>query len=105
MRYYRRLIPVLTRDRTRPSSASGEHPSKLDNLARWLTDGTRMIGSLSRSAAEQRQLELRLEAIEQAHHQLRDEVASRDMARSRSERPHVQPPTCSPAGESAGVAV
>jgi hypothetical protein len=75
LRYYRRLIPALTRDRARPSLPSGEYPPKLDNLTRWLTDGSRVIGSLSRSATEQRQLELRLEAIEQAHHLLRDEVA------------------------------
>jgi hypothetical protein len=75
LRYYRRLIPALTRDSARPSLPSGEHPPKLDNLARWLTEGTRVIDALSRTAAEQRQLELRLEAIEGAHHQLRDELA------------------------------
>ena len=76
LRYYRRLIPLLTRANGRPSPPSGDHGRpQLDNLARWLTDGTRMLGSLSRSAAEQRQLELRLEAVECAHQHLRDEVA------------------------------
>ena len=75
VRYYRRLIPALTRGSARPSRPSHEHRPELDTLARWLTDGDRMIGSLSRTAAEQRQLELRLEAIERAHQQLRDEVA------------------------------
>ena len=75
LRYYRRLIPLLTRNRARPGPPSGEHGPKLDSLARWLTDGTRMVGSLSGSVAEQRQLELRLEAVERAHQELRDEVA------------------------------
>ncbi len=75
LRYYRRLIPALTRDCARPSPPSGEHGPKLDNLARWLTDGTRVIGSVSRSVAERRGLELRLEAIERAHRQLREEFA------------------------------
>ena len=72
LRYYRRLIPILTRRSVRPSREQAE---ELLPLARWLTDGTRVIGSLSRTLAEQRQLELRLEAVEQAHQQLRDEVA------------------------------
>ncbi len=76
LRYYRRLIPALARDGARPSPPSRDHGRpELDNLARWLTDGTRVIGSLSRSVAEQRQLELRLEAVERAHQELRDEVA------------------------------
>ena len=79
LRYYRRLIPLLTRDSARPTPPSREHGPghgpELDNLARWLTDGTPVIGSLSRSVAEQRQLELRLEAVERAHQELRDEVA------------------------------
>ena len=75
LRYYRRLIPALTRGSVRPGPPGREHRPEIDNLARWLTDGTRVIGSLSRNVAEQRELELRLEAIEQAHHQLRDEVA------------------------------
>lgn len=75
LRYYRRLIPALTRDSARPMRPSRKHGLELDNLARWLTDGTRVIGSLSGSVAERRQLELRLEAVERAHQQLRDEVA------------------------------
>jgi hypothetical protein len=75
VRYYRRLIPALTRDSARPIRPSGEHHPQLDTLARWLTDGNRVIGSLAQSVAERRQLELRLEAIERAHQQLRDEVA------------------------------
>ena len=75
LRYYRRLIPALTRGSLRPGRPSPEHGPDIDNLARWLTDGTRVIGSLSRSVEEQRELELRLVAVERAHHQLRDEVA------------------------------
>jgi hypothetical protein len=44
-------------------------------LARWLTDGQRVIDSISRILAEQPQLEIRLEALERAHRQIRDEVA------------------------------
>ena len=75
LRYYRRLIPVLTRNSTRPSRPTREHGPDVASLARWLTDGTRVIGSLSGSVEEQRQLELRLEAVERAHQQLRDEFA------------------------------
>jgi hypothetical protein len=92
LRYYRRLVPALARASAKPSrpereqgperehdltcvhAPSREHHPQLDSLARWLTDGTRMIGSLSQTAAEQRQLELLLEAVERAHQQLRDEV-------------------------------
>lgn len=98
LRYYRRLVPALARVSAKPSRPEREHglereqalacehgasrehtPTRdhhpqLDSLARWLTDGTRLIGSLSQTAAEQRQLELRLEAVERAHQQLRDEV-------------------------------
>jgi hypothetical protein len=75
VRYYRRLFPVLTRCSVKSSRPSPEQARELTPLARWLTDGTRMIGSLSQAFAEQRQLEVRLEALERAHHQLRDEVA------------------------------
>jgi len=75
LRYYRRLIPVLARAGVGPSRPSREQAGDLTPLARWLTDGTRVIGSLSENFAEQRQLEHRLEALERAHHQLRDEVA------------------------------
>ncbi len=90
VRYYRRLIPALTRASARPSqrehgpacehgasregTPSHDHHPQIDSFARWLTDGTRLIGSLSQTVAEQRQLELRLEAVERAHQQLRDEV-------------------------------
>ena len=74
LRYYRRLIPVLTRRSVRPSP-SGQHAGELTPLARWLTDGTRMIDSLSETFAEQRQLQRRLEALERAQRQLHDEVA------------------------------
>ena len=56
LRYYRRLIPALTRGSVRPARQSREHGPEIDNLARWLTDGTRVIGSLSRSVAEQGEL-------------------------------------------------
>lgn len=75
LRYYRRLIPVLTRGGVGPSRPSRAQAGELTPLARWLTDGTRVIDSLSESFAQHRQLERRLEAIEHAHHQLRDEVA------------------------------
>ena len=75
LRYYRRLIPVLTRASVRPRRASPEHAGELTHLARWLTDGSRVIDSISRTLAEQRQLEIRLEALERAHSQVRDEIA------------------------------
>lgn len=74
LRYYRRLIPILTRASVRPREASREHVGQLTHLARWLTDGHRMIDSISRTLAEQQQLEIRLEALEQTHRQVRDEV-------------------------------
>ena len=74
LRYYRRLIPVLTRSGVGPSRPSREQAGDLTPLTRWLTDGTRVIGSLSEAFTEHRQLERRLETLERAHHQLRDEV-------------------------------
>ena len=75
LRYYRRLIPILTRASVRPRQASREHAGQLTHLARWLTDGHRMVDVISRTLAEQQQLEIRLEALEQTHRQVRDEVA------------------------------
>lgn len=75
LRYYRRLIPVLTRASVRPNRPNRKHAGELTHLARWLTDGQCMIDSISRTLAEQRQLELRLEALERVHRQVRDEVA------------------------------
>jgi hypothetical protein len=74
LRYYRRVIPVLARASAKPRGPSHEHAGELTHLARWLTDGQRMIGSVSQILAEQRELEIRLEALERAHHQIRDEV-------------------------------
>lgn len=74
LRYYRRVIPVLARasaDLRRPSC---EHAGELTHLARWLTDGQRVMGSVSRILAEQPELEIRLEALERAHREIRDEV-------------------------------
>lgn len=74
LRYYRRVIPVLARagaDLRRPSH---EHAGELTHLARWLTDGQRVMGSVSRILAEQPELENRLEAVERAHRQIHDEV-------------------------------
>jgi len=75
LRYYRRLIPVLTRGSVGASRPSHEQAKDLTPLARWLTDGTRVIGSLSETFSEQRQLELRLQTLERGHHELRDDVA------------------------------
>src|ERR1700730_16789071 len=74
LRYYRRGSSVLARGRAKPRGRSHEHAGELTHLARWLTDGQRMIGSVSQILAEQRELEIRLEALERAHHQIRDEV-------------------------------
>jgi hypothetical protein len=73
LRHYRRVIPVLSvpaRSRVSFQHRRGEliHP------ARRLTDGQRMIGSVSQILAEQPALELRLEALERAHRQIRDDA-------------------------------
>jgi hypothetical protein len=75
LRYYRRLIPALTRATVRPPSPGREHPRDLTHLARWLTDGHRVIDSISQALVEQRQLDIRLGALERAHRQVRDEIA------------------------------
>ena len=74
LRYYRRVIPALTRA-TAHRRPSREPAAELTDLARWLTDGQRVLDSISRILAEQPQLEIRLEALERAHCQIRDEVA------------------------------
>ena len=74
LRYYRRVIPALTRATANPTRPSREPAGELTHLARWLTDGQRVIDSISRILAEQPQLEIRLEALERAHRQIRDEV-------------------------------
>jgi hypothetical protein len=62
LRYYRRVIPALTRATANPRRASRDPAGELTHLARWLTDGQRVIDSISRTLAEQPQLEIRLEA-------------------------------------------
>ncbi|SRR6266851_386425 len=74
LRYYRRVIPALARASANLGRPSREHAGELTHLARWLTDGQRVIGSVSRILAEQPELEIRLEALERAHRQIRDEV-------------------------------
>jgi hypothetical protein len=74
LRYYRRVIPALARASANLSRPS-EHAGELTHLARWLTDGQQVIGAVSRILAEQPELEIRLEAVERAHRQIRDEVA------------------------------
>jgi hypothetical protein len=75
LRYYRRVIPVLARGSAKPRGPSHEHAGELTHLARWLTDGQRVIDSISRILAEQPQLEIRLEALERGHRQIRDEIS------------------------------
>lgn len=75
LRYYRRVIPALTRATANLRRPSREPAGELTHLARWLTDGQRVIDSIARILAEQPQLEIRLEALERAHRQIRDEVA------------------------------
>jgi hypothetical protein len=75
LRYYRRVIPALTRATANLRRPSREPAGELTHLARWLTDGQRVIDSISRILSEQPQLEIRLEALERAHCQIRDEVA------------------------------
>jgi len=74
LRYYRRVIPALARASANLRRPSREHAGELTHLARWLTDGQRVMGSVSRILAEQPELEIRLEALERAHRQIRDEV-------------------------------
>jgi hypothetical protein len=49
VRYYRRVIPALARASANLRPPSREHAEELTHLARWLTDGQRVIGSVSRS--------------------------------------------------------
>ena len=74
VRYYRRVIPALARASANLRPPSREPAEELTHLARWLTDGQQVIGSVSRILAEQPELEIRLEAVERAHRQIRDEV-------------------------------
>src|SRR6266404_1536641 len=74
LRYYRRVIPPLARASANLGRPSREHAGEFTHLARWLTDGQRVIGSVSRILAEQPELEIRLAALERAHRQIRDEV-------------------------------
>src|ERR1700730_14038036 len=74
LRYYRRGISGLSRARANVRGPSREHAGELTHLARWLTDGQRVIGSISRILAVQPELEIRLEAVERDHRQIRDEV-------------------------------
>ena len=74
LRYYRRVIPALARGGGNPRRPSREPAAELTHLARWLTDGQRVIDSISRILAEQPQLEIRLEALERGHRQIRDEI-------------------------------
>jgi len=58
----------------------GEHPKHRlmryhDFFIENIADGQRVIDSISRTLAEQPQLEIRLEALERAHREIRDEVA------------------------------
>ena len=52
VRYYRRVIPALARASANLGRPSREHAGELTHLARWLTDGQRMIGSVSRILAK-----------------------------------------------------
>ncbi len=73
VRYYRRIVPALIRAGAlggRPRVYTGASTS----LARWLTDGQRLIGSVSHTLDEQPQLEERLQALERGHRQLREEM-------------------------------
>ena len=73
VRYYRRILPALIRAGAlggRPRVYTGASTS----LARWLTDGQRLIGSVSHTLDEQPQLEERLQALERGHRQLREEM-------------------------------
>jgi hypothetical protein len=74
LRYYRRVIPALARASANPGRPNREYAGELAPLARWLTDGQAAIDSVSRILAEQAELEIRLEALERAHRQIRDEM-------------------------------
>jgi len=75
VRYYRRVLPALSRAGAvarRPRHAATGAPTE---LARWLTDGQRLIESVSQTFEEQRQLEVRLQVLERGHRQAREELA------------------------------
>jgi hypothetical protein len=75
LRYYRRVLPTLSRAGATPKRPSREHGGQPGDLARWLTDGQHVIDAISRTLGEQRELEMRLTALERAHGRLRDELA------------------------------
>jgi hypothetical protein len=52
LRYHWRLIPALARASANPRRPSREHAGELTHLTRWLTDGRRVIDSVSRILAK-----------------------------------------------------
>ncbi len=74
----------LSREQPTPDRALGrtnrhhsaESPrSKVTRVARWLAEDQHLLDYVSQTLQEQRQLEVRLEALEREHRQVREEVA------------------------------
>jgi hypothetical protein len=74
VRYYRRILPALIRAGALGGRRPRVYTGAPTSLARWLTDGQRLIGSVSHTLDEQRQLEERLQALERGHRQVREEM-------------------------------
>jgi hypothetical protein len=72
VRYYRRILPALIRAGALGGRRPRVYTGAPTSLARWLTDGQRLIGSVSHTLDEQRQLEERLQALERGHPQVRE---------------------------------
>jgi hypothetical protein len=75
VRYYRRVLPALSRAGAVARRQRYTDTGDPTHLTRWLTDGQRLIDSVSQTFEEQRQLEVRLQVLERAHRQLREELA------------------------------
>ena len=73
VRYYRRVLPAAL-SRAGAVTRRPRHEAT-GQLARWLTDGQRLIESVSQTFEEQQQLEVRLQVLERAHRQAREELA------------------------------
>jgi len=74
VRYYRRILPALIRAGPLGGRRPRVYTGAPTSLARWLTDGQRLIGSVSHTLDEQPQLEERLQALERGHRQIREEM-------------------------------
>lgn len=103
VRYYRRVLPALSRAAAVAQRQHRAETGASPQLVRWLTDGQRLIGSLSQTFEEQRQLEVRLQALERGHRQVREELA--ELFAEETGAPDTRPSLFGTAWFRAGLAV